>query len=125
MAMGSTAGVGSGARRRGALFLLVRLGGLLDHAAATIEAIRRDAMAQVRLPRLRIGGQRRRREPVVRAMHTAPGGRLATFLNRHSVLVRPKRALTSNSKNPQTTCVSTARRAPRRAAASQAPAHPP
>jgi hypothetical protein len=32
------------------LFLLVRLGGFLDDAAAAIEAIWRDAMTQVRLP---------------------------------------------------------------------------
>src|SRR5579872_1846422 len=68
------------------LFLLVRLGGLLDDAAAPIEAVRRDAMAQMRLPRLRVGRQRRRRESIVRAMHTAPRGRLATFLNWHKFL---------------------------------------
>src|SRR5690348_16482969 len=93
MAMGSTGAAAPGGVE---LFLLVRLGGLLDHAAAAVEAIRRDAMTQVRLPRLRVGGECGRGKPVVGAMHAAPGGRLATFLNRHNVLVRPKRALTSN-----------------------------
>src|SRR6185437_4836942 len=121
MAMGST--VRAPALVSGEeLFLLFRLGGLLDHAAAAVKAIRGDAVAQVSLPRLRIGGERGRGEPVVGAMHAAPRGRLATFLNGHKFLVREPRA--NFKPTLPTTCVSTARRAPRRAVASRAPEHP-
>ena len=62
-------------------------GGLLDDSLAAIEAVRRDAVTQVRLTRLRVDGQRGLRECVVRTMHAALGRRFATFLNGHGSIL--------------------------------------
>src|SRR5580658_489411 len=70
------------------LFLVLAAGGFLDHALTTVETVRRDAVAQVRLARLRVGGQRRLSPLVVRAAHAACRGRLAAFLNGHRQLLK-------------------------------------
>jgi len=54
-----------------ALFLAFRLRLLLDHSLAAIEAIGRDAMAQVLLARLRVDGQCWGREAVMGTVHAA------------------------------------------------------
>src|SRR5258708_38495238 len=64
---------------------LVVRAGLLDHAAAAVEAVGRDAMAQMALSGLRIDRQRRIFQPGVRAVHAALGRGLAAFLNGHKL----------------------------------------
>src|SRR6187402_1954198 len=77
-----------------ALFLVGSVGARFDHALAAIETIGRDAMTQVCFTGLRIDGQGRRLESVVRTMHTARGGSLATLLNWH-FCISPKSLLRS------------------------------
>jgi hypothetical protein len=55
----------------------------LDHALAAVEPVGRDAMAQVRLSGLGVDRQRRLGNRIVRAVHAALGGSLATLLNWH------------------------------------------
>src|SRR5262245_46754060 len=74
-------------RGTGLLSLVVAVRGLFDHPLATVEAVRRDPMAQVCLTRLWIDRQRRFGQRVVRAVHATPGRRLAAFLNGHCDLL--------------------------------------
>src|ERR1700692_4671143 len=75
--------VGPPRRRGAALFRAVRLGLFLYDAAAAIETIGCHTVAQVLLTRLRIGRQRRRRQPIVRTVHAALRWGLAAFLYGH------------------------------------------
>src|SRR5689334_14770019 len=94
---------GNGARYDRKLFFGLDFGRLLDDALAAIEAIRRDAMTQVGLTRLRIDRQRGLRQRVVGAMHAALGRRFTTFLNGHGPI------LLYDSAGRRLTCVSTVR----------------
>src|SRR5688572_1206021 len=78
----STAGARSGAACRSYLFRVV-LVAARDDLLAAIEAVRRDAVARVRLARSRVDGQRRAAEAVVRTMHAALGRCLSALLNCH------------------------------------------
>src|SRR6478609_10851148 len=55
----------------------------LDHALAAVETVGRDAMTQMRFSGLGIDRQRRLGNRIVRAVHAALGGSLATLLNWH------------------------------------------
>src|SRR5215831_13599577 len=82
MAMGSTPI--PGCRAYGPRSVLVfGLGGFLDHPPPAIETVRRNAVTQMSLARLRIARQRRLPESVMRAVHAASRRCLAAFLNGH------------------------------------------